>query len=472
MSETPRILIVDDEPLNLELLEQELEELGYEIVAARNGQEALDATQTRAPDVILLDVLMPGMDGFEVCRQLKASPMTCDVPVLFMTALSDVNDKLKAFDAGGVDYIVKPFQSEEVIARVSTHLQLHRARRELAEQNERLREEIEAHRQARQTIEYLREEIRYELNFTDIVGQSPALREALKKLEQVADTDATVLIQGETGTGKELFARAIHQRSRRDAKPLVKVNCAALPSDLIESELFGHEQGAFTGATRQRKGRFELADSGTIFLDEVAELSAEAQAKLLRVLQEREFERVGGTTNITVDVRVIAATNKDLTNAVRTGGFRDELYYRLNVFPIVIPPLRQRSGDVSLLAQHFTDIAGGKLNKLFQGIEPSALATLERYSWPGNVRELQNVIERAAILSTGPLLEIGDSLSGENVRQTPGGTLEDVERAYITQVLEESNWVVEGDVGAASRLGLHPSTLRGRLRKLGIKKAK
>ncbi len=468
MSDRPRILIVDDEPLNLELLRQELDVLGYEVDEARGGEEALQRTSEHPPDVILLDIMMPGMDGFEVCRRLKATEGTRDVPVIFMTALSEIEHKITAFEAGGVDYVTKPFQVEEVLARVSTHVELRRTTRELVDRNRRLEEEIEGHRRARQTIEYLREEIQTELKFDEIIGESPALKDALALLDQVAKTDVTVLIRGETGTGKELFARAIHDRSPRSGGPLIKVNCAALPRDLIESELFGHEKGAFTGAIRQRKGRFELADEGTLFLDEVSELSLEAQAKLLRVLQERELERVGGTQIITVDVRVIAATNKDLSEAVELGKFREDLYYRLNVFPIRVPALRERASDVALLAGHFMDVAARKLGKTFSGIAPASLAALERYSWPGNVREVQNVIDRATIVSSGPLLEIGDSLDGERRRAV--GTLEEVERAYIAQLLEETSWAIEGPHGAAKRLGLKPSTLRGRMRKLGIAK--
>lgn len=464
----PRALIVDDEPLNLELLGQELEGHGYQVDEARSGEEALRRTAEDPPDIILLDVMMPGMDGFEVCRRLKANAGTRDVPVIFMTALSDIEDKITAFETGGADYVTKPFQVEEVVARVGTHVELRRTARELVERNRHLEEEIERHRQARQTIEYLREEIQTELKFSEIVGESQALKHALGLLEQVANTAATVLISGETGTGKELFARAIHARSPRSNGPLIKVNCAALPHDLIESELFGHEKGAFTGAAQRRKGRFELADEGTIFLDEVSELSAEAQAKLLRVLQEHELERVGGTQSIAVNVRVIAATNSNLSEAVERGQFREDLFYRLNVFPIQIPALRERTGDVALLAHHFMAAAGRNFGRSLSGIAPASLAALECYSWPGNVRELQNVIDRAAILSRGDLLEIEDPLVGE--RHGPVGTLEEMERAHIARVLEETGWVIEGPHGAATLLGLKPSTLRGRMRKLGIAK--
>jgi len=456
--------------LNLELLQQELEVLGYEIDAAPSGAEALRHTRECPPDVILLDILMPGMDGFEVCRRLKAAEGTRGVPVIFMTALSEIEDKIAAFEAGGIDYVTKPFQIEELLARVRTHVELRRTTRELVERNRRLEEEIEGRQRALQTIEYLREEIQAEFKFDDILGDSPALKIALAHLDKVAKTDVTVLIRGETGVGKELFARAIHARSRRSNGPLIKVNCAALPRDLIESELFGHEQGAFTGATRQRKGRFELADGGTLFLDEAGELSLEAQAKLLRVLQEHEFERIGGTQSIAIDVRVIAASNQNLSEAVAAGRFRDDLYYRLNGFPIRVPALRDRAGDVALLARHFMNAVARKFGKTFSGIATTSLAALERYSWPGNVRELQNVIDRAAILSSGPLLEIGEAMDGELRRAENTGTLEEVERAYIAQVIEETSGLIEGPHGAARRLGLNPSTLRGRMRKLGIAK--
>ena len=471
MAAVPKIMIVDDELFNLDVLEQELETLGYDIVTANNGEEALQNIDSAAPDLILLDIIMPGIDGYEVCRRLAATDTSNDIPVIFMTALSDAQDKVKAFEAGGVDYITKPFQPEEVLARVKTHLELRRTRQELTEQNTQLRQEIEAHRRAQQAVDYLREEIKTGHNFEEIIGDSPALNNALDKLAQVAETDTTVLIQGETGTGKELFARAVHNRSPRNPHPLIKVNCAALPRDLIESELFGHEKGAFTGATQQRKGRFELADKGTIFLDEVAELSAEAQAKLLRVLQEQEFERVGGTESVRVDVRVIAATNRELEADIETSAFRVDLFYRLNVFPVTVPPLRDRVSDIALLAQHFLNKFARTLGKHFTGIDAPSLVELTRYSWRGNVRELENVIERSAILSPGPLLKIEPLVAATGTKTLTSGTLEDVERAYVTEVLERTHWAIEGDQGAAAALGLNPSTLRGRMRKLGIEKS-
>ena len=352
------------------------------------------------------------------------------------------------------------------------------AEEKLKQQNIRLREEIEAHGRSKATIEYLVDEIKSRHNFEEIIGESDILEHVLGQLEQVAETDSTVLIQGETGTGKELFVRAIHNLSSRKTQPLVKVNCAALPRELVESELFGHEKGAFTGATEQRKGRFELADKGTIFLDEVGELPPEAQAKLLRVLQEQEFERVGGTRTIYIDVRVIAATNRNLTAEVEAGRFRSDLFYRLSVFPLTVPPLRQRRSDIPLLASHFLVRFSRKLGKQFDGIEPSFLSAMMDYSWQGNIRELENVIERAVIMSSEPLLEMQEPLD----RTTPvidqdvvqqahiNGTLAEVERAYINQVLVGTSWAIEGPNGAAKILGLNPSTLRGRMRKLSIKK--
>jgi transcriptional regulator with GAF, ATPase, and Fis domain len=414
--------------------------------------------------------MMPAVDGFETCRRLKAAEATAAIPVIFMTALADTADKVKAFSVGGVDYITKPFHTEELLARVDAQLSLRRAHRALEEQNAKLEAEIAAHQRSRATVEYLVDEIKAGHDFEGIVGEAGSLKEVLGKLELVAATDSTVLIEGETGTGKELVARAIHDRSARASRPLVKVNCAALPRELVESELFGHEKGAFTGATGQRQGRFELADQGTIFLDEVGELPLEAQAKLLRILQDQEFERVGGSTSIRVDVRVIAATNRRLSTEVDEGRFRSDLYYRLNVFPLSVPPLRERPTDIPLLAVHFVARAARRLGRPIEGLAPSFLEQALAYHWPGNVRELENVIERAAILSPGPLLELGEPLDAGPVAAPAAGTLEEVERTHILRTLEQADWVIEGDQGAAAALGLNPSTLRGRLRKLGIHK--
>jgi formate hydrogenlyase transcriptional activator len=318
---------------------------------------------------------------------------------------------------------------------------------------------------------YLQEEITTTHHCGEIIGQSRALQEVLRRVEQVAPTDASVLIQGETGTGKELIARAIHRRSRYRDRPLVKVNCATLPAGLVESELFGHEKGAFTGAVARKIGRFELADGGTIFLDEIGELPLELQAKLLRVLQEGEFERVGGSHTITVKVRVIAATNRDLAMAVQTGSFRADLFYRLNVFPLTLPPLRDRKDDIPLLVECFLAMMVQKLGKALTGLSDDSMARVMDYAWPGNVRELQNVIERAMILAHGPVVEIDEALEQRlppSDLSVPAKTLQDMERAYILRVLTETHGIIEGPRGAARILGLHPNTLRFRLQKLGI----
>jgi formate hydrogenlyase transcriptional activator len=321
---------------------------------------------------------------------------------------------------------------------------------------------------------YLQEVINDEHNPDDFVSGSKAMRTVMEQVRMVARTDTPVLLLGETGTGKELLARAIHEFSDRSAAIMVKVNCAALPAELIESELFGHEKGAFTGATQQRKGRFELADGGSLFLDELGELSLSAQAKLLRVLQEQEFERVGGSETVRVDVRVIAATNRNLADEVRAGRFRSDLYYRLNVFPVEIPALRQRTTDIPLLARFFLTKYAKKFGKRFDDIDPAGLEYLREYSWPGNVRELQNVIERAVILSQGPLLEIAPLQPARAHLEAATGkllTLEVVEREHITRTLDATSWQISGAKGAAAILGMNPNTLRSRMLKLGISRA-
>jgi PAS domain S-box-containing protein len=321
---------------------------------------------------------------------------------------------------------------------------------------------------------YLREEIRTEHNFEEIVGNSPPLRAVLAQVEKIAATDSTVLLYGETGTGKELFARAIHSRSRRKERPLVKVNCGAIASGLVESELFGHVRGAFTGALEKRVGRFELAHGGTIFLDEVSELPLETQVKLLRVLQEKEFESVGSSRTVRVDVRVLAASNRNLDEAVRAGTFREDLLYRLNVIPLDIPPLRERTGDIPLLVSFFLASLSKRLGKRLDGFSRESRDRLTAYRWPGNVRELQNVVERAAILASGPILEIDRNLltrgSGPEAAAASDRTLQEIERAHIRDVLRSTRGVVEGPFGAAQILGLHPNTLRSRLKKLGLER--
>ena len=374
-----------------------------------------------------------------------------------------------------VEYVSTPIRDEDgrlagavvsfidITERKQQQEALERALAEVRQLKDRLQEENR----------YLQQEIKVNHNFEEIIGTSDALKKTLSRLEQVAGTDATVLITGETGVGKELFARAVHNLSLRNERPLVKVNCAALPANLIESELFGHERGAFTGATSRRIGRFELADGGTIFLDEIGELPLELQAKLLRVLQEGELERVGGSRTISVDVRIIAASNRDLTKAVWAGEFRDDLYYRLNVFPVEIAPLRDRKEDIPQLVTHFVQKSAAKLGKEIGHIPDHTQAALQQYDWPGNIRELDNVIERAVILSTDGTLRVDEALEmrpPEPVTAPERRTLATIERDHILDVLEQTNWRIEGKDGAAVILGLHANTLRSRMKKAGIEK--
>jgi PAS domain S-box-containing protein len=343
----------------------------------------------------------------------------------------------------------------------------------LSDRSERQRAE-QALNRLKQENAYLQESVCGSENFGEVLGVSGCMRELFAQVERVAGTDSTVLLTGETGTGKGAIARAVHERSRRCDRLLVTVNCAALPSELVESELFGHEKGAFTSASAQRKGRFELADGGTLFLDEVGELPLGTQAKLLRVLQDREFERVGGSRSIKVDVRLIAATNRDLGRMVRDGRFRSDLFYRLNVFPVSVPPLRERREDISLLASHFLRELATRVGRPDIALSPAALKRLTTYAWPGNVRELQNVLERAVILASGPQVEVEEALDlrlDAAPEDFASGTLEQMERDYIVKVLNDTGWLVEGARGAASRLGLKPSTLRSRIAKLKIRRS-
>jgi transcriptional regulator with GAF, ATPase, and Fis domain len=369
----------------------------------------------------------------------------------FLTLLAD-----RPIAAEEVQYLeVFAIQAASIIRSARLYLEIERLRDHLALENA-----------------YLEEAVREEAGFAEIVGTSPALQDVIRLVRQVAPTDSTVLLCGETGTGKELVARAIHGASRRAGHPLIKVNCGGLSPGLVDSELFGHERGAFTGATQRRIGRFELADRGTLFLDEVAELPTETQVKLLRVLQEREFERVGGERTLRVDVRLIAATHRDLGVEVAAGRFRSDLYYRLNVFPIMIPPLRERPEDVGPLAQHFVSHFARRLGKSLTGISRGSFARLNRYAWPGNIRELQNVIERACVLAAGPVVDVSEPALGTTRAATWNpSTLEDAERSHILRTLERTGWRVEGEGGAADLLGLRPSTLRSRLQRLGIQRS-
>ncbi|MDM8555050.1 sigma 54-interacting transcriptional regulator [Desulfococcaceae bacterium HSG7] len=414
-----------------------------------------------------------------------------------MTALADIIDKVKGFEVGGADYITKPFQEEEVLVRVENHITLFHLKQGLEKavkkRTAKLYEEITERKQAEKNLRnalneienlkeqlkadniYLREEIKTEHNFENIIGGSDELKYVMYKVQQIAATETTVLILGETGTGKELIARAIHGTGQRGKRPLIKVNCAALPSNLIESELFGHEKGSFTGAVKRQTGRFEIADGSTLFLDEIGELPLELQPKLLRVLQNGEFERSGNYKTIKTNVRVIAATNRNLEKEMQEGRFRKDLWYRLNVFPITLPPLRNRKKDIPELAHHFLEKLNRKLGKKIQSVSADLIQSLESYSWPGNVRELENIIERAVVTTQGTSLKFADplafgELSDKFAWDEDSETLKDVEKKQIIKVLTLCNWKMEGKDGAAKTLDLNPSTLRFRMKKLGIKR--
>jgi PAS domain S-box-containing protein len=608
------IMIIDDDPENLRVLGKMLTQQGYTVRSFPSGPPALHSAQVEPPDLILLDVRMPEMDGFEVCARLKENDALNGIPVLFISAVDETEGKVRAFELGGADYINKPFQAGEVLARIKTHLILKKASHNLEilnkdleklvrdrtaalqESEEKYRrivttanegivttndafcityanpvladllggsvdelmgrpigdfifeEDREEHQRIMQAIVeekkttyerkirrldgeskwvlisaspifdsekrcigsvematditeqkrseiklreayqeitelknqieadniYLREEIKLDHNFDEIIGQSDEIKYALYRVEQVAATDSAVIIFGETGSGKELFVRAIHNAGSRADRPLIKVNCATLPEQFIESELFGHAKGAYTGADNLRQGRFEIAHRSTLFLDEIGELPLALQAKLLRVLQDGEFERLGDSHTIKTDVRLIAASNRDLEAMVKAGKFRQDLWYRLNVFPITIPPLRRRKDDIPILVKHFVKKIGKRVGKGITKISKTVLNELTAYDWPGNVRELEHILERSMILSQGKSLHLSERLTGSKGQADRAGMqpLAALERDHILRTLKQTKWVIEGPNGAAVVLEIHPNTLRYRMQKLGIRRPK
>jgi len=402
-----KILVVDDAPANLDILCQALEGAQYDVMVTPSGEEALDLAGRFAPDLILLDVVMPGLDGFEVCRRLKQGEETRPIPVIFLTARDDTADLIEGFRAGGVDYVVKPFQKEEVLIRVQTQLERAGLVRVLREKNAALEAEIAQ----RQVLTSERNKLTDRLSLADqrevqrwglgeFVGQSPTLKKILDDLDLLQGAQTTsVLILGESGTGKELIARAIHVGSDRRDSPFVPVNCASIPRELADSLLFGHVKGAFTGADRDQAGYFELAHGGTLFLDEVGLMPLELQPKLLRVLEDRSILPLGAREPRKVDVRMLAATNIDMQVQIKAGHFRQDLYYRLAHFTVEVPPLRERREDIGLLARHFLQVFALEMGILSPAISPEAVARLEQYNFPGNIRELKNIVERALIES-------------------------------------------------------------------------
>ena len=448
MSDPATLLIADDDPGLRQSLERTLTREGYRVILASDGNAALERLQAGGVDLVLTDLKMPGLSGIELLRAVKA--IASEVDVILLTAFGTVEEAVKAMKEGAYDFLTKPFQRAQLLRLIRQALE----RRDLIQQNRALQQRLDDL-----------------LQQGAVIGSSPAFRRMMTLLEQVAGSSATVLVQGESGTGKELVARTIHARSARSRGPFVAVNCAALPEALLESELFGYEKGAFTGAAGRKEGRFELADGGTLFLDEVSDLSAVTQPKILRVLQEGEFERLGGTKTLRVDVRIVAATNQGLAQMVREKRFREDLYYRLNVITMTVPPLRERSEDIRVLAQHFLRVYAAKNNRRLEGFTDDAIRRLEAYAWPGNVRELENVIERGVVLAQGVLMDMTD-LPPEIAGATPlpegvlsiriGTPLAEVE----ARLLEETLRATKGNKTLTAKLlGIDPTTVLRKLKR-------
>ncbi|GAW28331.1 sigma-54 dependent transcriptional regulator [Carboxydocella sp. ULO1] len=444
------ILVIDDEEHLRWILSKALNKTGYRVLTAATGQEGLKLVSEQMPDLVLLDLRLPDLDGITILKTIKKDQP--QLPVIVITAHGTVETAIEAMKAGAVDYLTKPFDLDElklVIERTLTLVELS------------------------QEVDYLRGELR-ERQGEGLIGQSPSMVEIRELIGRIADTAATVLIQGESGTGKEVVARQLHLQSSRANKPFVAINCAAIPENLLESELFGHERGAFTGANARKKGKLELVRGGTLFLDEIGEMPLTLQAKLLRVLQERTYERVGGTEPLKLEARIIAATNRDLRKAIQEGKFREDLYYRLQVIPIHLPPLRERREDIPLLVQHF--LRKYDPGKRLKGVAPEAMALLQQYHWPGNIRELENTIERAVILCTGHEItpeNLPREISGDKQRVAgvlldfppEGINLEEVERELIRLALVRSGG---NQTQAARLLGITRSALIYRMEKYGL----
>jgi len=454
MSDTDRkalpasILVVDDEPIVQQSLGDWFRQDGYQVDTASNAKEALKLAAEHAYDIALLDIKMPGIDGLELQERLaKEVP---DLTVIVMTAYASIESAVRALKAGAYDYITKPFDPDELshlVRRAAEH-------RSLRSENQRLKEQLAS-----------------VAGPSPLVGVSAAMRHVSDLIDAVASSDATVLVRGESGTGKELVARAVHARSNRRFGPLVVVNCGALPEGVLESELFGHEKGAFTGAQFRHKGKFELADGGTLFLDEVGTVTPRVQVELLRVLEEKKVTRLGGTTSVKTDFRVVAATNQDLEAAVKEGKFRDDLYWRLNVFVIDLPPLRDRPEDIPALAEHFLERFTMAMNRPAMRFSKEALEVLGAYGWPGNVRELQNAVERAVVLGSPPEIQVGDLPMRVGSRPESNGagplSLEEVERAHVRRVLDQCGWNVSQ---AAKTLGIDRGTLYAKIRRYSLER--
>jgi DNA-binding NtrC family response regulator len=446
------VYVVDDDPSAREGVAALIRSAGLTAKMFASGEEFLAAPRPKIPSCLVLDVNLPGASGLDLQQELAKSDV--QIPIIFLTGHGDIPMTVRALKAGAANFLTKPFDDEELLNAIRQCI--------TSDEDERL---------------YLESEIRSKQGFEGIVGESDALNKVLEQISIVAPTDSTALLHGETGTGKELIARAIHNLSSRRDRPFVQINCAAIPAGLLESELFGHEKGAFTGALMQKKGRFELADHGSLFLDEIGDISLELQPKLLRAVQEQEFERLGSAKTIHVDVRFIAATHRDLAAMIREGKFREDLFYRLNVFPIEIPPLRERRGDIPLLVNHFVSKLSRQMGKKISSIPTQTMEVLANAWWPGNVRELQNFIERAVILTQGrdlnvPIAELKNGMRADRSNSVPRfhspTTFHDAERQAIINALKATSGKIAGAGGAAERLGLKRTTLQNKIRRLNV----
>uniref|UniRef100_A0A7C4MSJ6 Sigma-54-dependent Fis family transcriptional regulator n=1 Tax=Desulfatirhabdium butyrativorans TaxID=340467 RepID=A0A7C4MSJ6_9BACT len=440
------ILIVDDEASVRDSLYKWFRMDGYRVDTAEDANTALQKLQDDAWDIVLLDIKMPGMDGLELQRRIKE--IDREIVTIVMTAFATVDTSVQAMKEGAFDYVVKPIDPEEITHLIRNAVQ----QRRLIAENRNLRLQLEE-----RTVS------------EEIVGESAAIRQVMAKVATVAQTDSTVMIRGESGTGKELVAMAIHNNSHRKYFPMVTINCGAYTEGLLESELFGHEKGAFTGAMYRRRGKLEMADKGTLFLDEIGNIGRKMQMDLLRVIETRQFTRLGGDKQIQVDFRIISATNRDLEQAVKEGGFREDLYYRLNVFSITIPPLRERKSDIPLIARFFLDRFARSMNKRVTDISPETLDVLMCYHWPGNIRELRNVIERAMVSATGNRIEVGDLAFPFHPTQEPleDASLDAVEKRHIESILNRTGWNISQ---AASILKISRLTLYNKIDKYRLKK--
>ena len=458
---TATILLVDDEAsvresLKAVLTSSSTQDQEYTVLEADSGERALEIASQSKPDLILLDIIMPGMDGIKVLEKLRATDHI--TPIIMLTATKTVRTAVDAMKLGATDYLTKPFEIDELKLIVRQALE---------------RVGLE------QEVRHLREELAHRYGLDQIIGKCKSMQEVFAKVDQLADAKTTVLITGESGTGKELVARALHFRSKRRDKPFIAINCAAIPETLIEAELFGHEKGAFTDAHLRRQGQFESANLGTLFLDEIADISPSTQSKLLRVLQEREFTRLGGTQSIKVDVRLVTATNKDLETAMRKGQFREDLFYRINVVPVHLPPLRERKEDIPLLLRHFVSKKAGERGQSPKQITPEVLSLLTHYPWPGNIREMENVVEQILTINEGdqitiadlPLRLRSDTKSVQMKDQVTAGrqsfdyAVMEFERELITDALKRANFV---QTHAAQLLGISRRILKYKMDSLGI----